>query len=566
MRPVDLLLIHAPTTFYSPTGLTLHSMMAASVPSTPAMEMYPLGFLSIGEYLERNGYRVGICNLALLYSILPQIRPEWILRRVRARMVGIDLHWACTADGALETARILKREHPDMQVVMGGLTASCFWQELLAYPDVDFVVRGDSAEYPLLRLLAALDHKGALEDVPNLAWRDSDGEVRTTGLAWVPDDIDDYRTDYGWVIRSSASRLNPIYGLMSIPYRDWLANPSAAVITQKGCPHTCVMCGGSADAYRRICGRRRMGIRSPGAVARDVASAARLIRGPIFLVGDLQDVGGSYPQEVFRDLATLGMSNPMVIEVAHPTSFEFFQDAVRAAGSVILHMSPESHDEGLRRRFGRPYTNDALEGTIEAALAAGCRQVRLFFGIGLPDQDSSSVMDTVAYCGKLLDRFRRHGQLLPFISIFAPFIEPGSRAFTDPDRYGYTNLCTTLEDYRGAVRRHSWNQTLGYETSAMARTDLVEAAYKATLAMNRLYERSGLISSGRCERMERRLEKEEADRFGDGSARWLVGEASLSPSEAHLLPVSPHLFRPLGICRELVSGVRRGLGDLLSGV
>ena len=540
-------------------------MMASSVPSTPAMEMYPLGFLSIGEYLERSGYRVAICNLALLYSILPGMRPERILRRVRARVVGIDLHWACTADGALETARILKHVHPDIHVVMGGLTASYFWQELLAYPEVDFVVRGDSAEYPLLRLLYALDHREALESVPNLAWRDTAGEIRTTGLEWVPDDIDDYRTDYGWVIRSSAGRLNPIYGLMSIPYRDWLANPSAAVITQKGCPHTCVMCGGSADAYREICGRKRPAVRSPGAVARDVASAARLIRGPIFLVGDLQDAGESYHREIFRLLAALDIFNPLVIEVMRPTSLAFFHNAVDAAGPVILHMSPESHDEGLRRRFGREYTNEALEGTIEAALDAGCRKVRLFFGIGLPGQDPSSVMETVAYCGRLLDRFGHHGRLFPFISVFAPFIEPGSRAFNHPDRYGYTNLCTTLEDYREAVRRHSWAQTLGYETNAMKRGDLVETVYRATLAMNQLYERSGLITTRRRQRAEKRLKEEEVGRPSDGNARWLIGEASLCPSEALGFPVKPHLFRPLGICRELCSGVRKGLGDLSGG-
>ena len=127
MRPVDLLLLHPPTTFDSPTGLSLHNVIAASVPSTAALEIYPLGFLSIGEYLERHGYHVSICNLALLNSFVPRLRPERILRHMQARVVGIDLHWASHTDGLLSLAQAVKNICSDAYVVVGGLTASQFW-------------------------------------------------------------------------------------------------------------------------------------------------------------------------------------------------------------------------------------------------------------------------------------------------------------------------------------------------------------------------------------------------------------------------------------------------------
>ena len=90
--------------------------------------MYPLGFLSIGEYLERHGYHVAICNLALLNSVIPNLRIETILRRINARIVGIDLHWAAHTDGVLALARMVKKLHPDIGIVVGGLTASQFWR------------------------------------------------------------------------------------------------------------------------------------------------------------------------------------------------------------------------------------------------------------------------------------------------------------------------------------------------------------------------------------------------------------------------------------------------------
>ncbi len=109
MSPVELVLIHPPSTFRNPAGLSMHGMVTASVPSTPAVEIYPLGFLSIGAYLEKHGYSVAIRNLALTSSVLPQLRPARFAPFLRGRVAGIDLQWASNTDGALETAAAIKR-------------------------------------------------------------------------------------------------------------------------------------------------------------------------------------------------------------------------------------------------------------------------------------------------------------------------------------------------------------------------------------------------------------------------------------------------------------------------
>lgn len=542
-------------------------MIAASVPSTGALETYPLGFLSIGEYLERHGYHVSICNLALLNSVIPRLRPEAIVRRIHARMVGIDLHWATHTDGLLDLACTVKKFHPDTPIIVGGLTASQFWRELLSYPQIDFVMRGDSTEYPLLCLMNVLRDGGDLEEVPNLAWRDRTGNIHTTGLEWVPDNIDDYRTDYSWIIRSAARHFDPVSVLMSIPYRDWLTNPSAAVLTQRGCPHDCLICGGSAHAYRELCNRSRPAVKSPDAVIRDVSSAARIMRSRIFIGYDIRDPGDDYAREIFQRYKALRISNPLVIEVVKPAPFEFFQWAAEAAGRVILQISADTHDEAMRRQFGRNYTNAALEGMIEAALDAGIKAVRIFFGIGLPGQDAASVMKTVEYCGQLLERFGSEGRFFPFISVLAPFIDPGSRAFSDPERYGYVNIHSTLEDYSDCMRQHSWAQAMGYETPEMDRATLVETTYKAIIALNRLLEENKLITTRRRRHEEERL-KQELDvvqKQSDVHARWLVGESSIYTSRVRGLLIKPHAFRPIGILRETRAGLSNFLRDSLAG-
>ena len=542
-------------------------MIAASVPSTAVLETYPLGFLSIGEYLERHGYHVSICNLALLNAFVPRLRPESILRRMHARVVGMDLHWATHTDGLLELACMVKKIHPGTYIVVGGFTASRFWQELLEYSEIDFVMRGDSTEYPLRCLMDALKDGRNLENVPNLAWRGKTGNIRTTGLGWVPDDIDDYRTDYTWVIRSAARHLDPVNVLLSVPYRDWLMNPSAAVLIQRGCPNDCLICGGSAHAYREICNRRRPAVKSPGAVVRDIASAARILRSRIFIGYDMQDPGRDYYQEVFRRLKALHISNPLVIEVIRPAPSEFFHAAVEAAGRVTLQISADTHDEAMRMQFGRKYTNAALEQMIAAALDAGIGTVRIFFGIGLPGQDAASVMDTVDYCGQLLERFGHDGRFFPFVSVLAPFIEPGSRAFSDPQRHGYRNIRSTLEDYRDSMRQHSWAETMGYETLGMDRSAVVDATYKATIAINRLHEKNGLVTARSRRREEERLRREwrAVQENSNIRSRWLVGESSIYTSRVRGLLIKPQAFRPFGILHEACVGLCDFLRDLAAG-
>jgi B12-binding domain/radical SAM domain protein len=544
----NLLLLHLPSTYHSPTSLSLHNMMTASVPSTPAAENYPLGFLSIANYLERHGFSVGIRNLALINSFFPRMRPERFLPFLRARVFGIDLHWATNTDGALELARTLKRAYPHSKIVLGGMTASFFWRELLELSYIDFVIRGDCAEYPLLSLLKTLRSGSDFRSVPNLAWKKFRGEICDNGISYVPDNLDEFPIDYGWVFRNAVRRRDLFGLILSLPYRDWLKNPQAAIITQKGCPHNCIMCGGSVRAYREICGRKRCAVKSPQGVIRDAVSAANIIRGTIFLMGDLRDLGYSYAEEVFRLWEESEIENPLLLEAMSPAGADFFHGAVSAARELSFQISAETHDDSLRKRFGRDFTCAELEDTISAALEAGCKTVRVFFGIGLPGQDRKSVMETISYCGRLLEKFGCGKRLHLFISPLLPFIEPGSEVFADPQRFGYRVFAKSLSDYSRAMRARSWAETLGYETDVLDRETLVDVSYEAAIKMNALYDRFGLISLREGKKEDERLKRE-----------WeMVKGAEVTTPPGVVFPfINPFAFRYSGIMREILGG--RGL-------
>ena len=92
-------------------------------------------------------------------------RGSWASFRPKA--IGIDLHWLPHAHGALEVARIAKAAaSDDVPIIMGGLSSTYFHRELIGYPQVDYVLRGDSTEPPLHQLLLALESGAPLENDP----------------------------------------------------------------------------------------------------------------------------------------------------------------------------------------------------------------------------------------------------------------------------------------------------------------------------------------------------------------------------------------------------------------
>src|SRR6185436_19186313 len=102
-------------------------------------------------------FRARIINLALLMMRSRRFDPEKYLRKLKPRFFGIDLHWLPHVHGATELASLLKRLHPEIPIVFGGISSTYFHEELIRNPDVDFVLRGSVTERALLALVRG-DH------------------------------------------------------------------------------------------------------------------------------------------------------------------------------------------------------------------------------------------------------------------------------------------------------------------------------------------------------------------------------------------------------------------------
>jgi len=500
---VDLILLHPPSVYDFRQKTILYGPVSDLIPPSPVFEMYPIGFTSIAEYLERAGYRVHIINLAVRMLNDNNFNAEAAIKRLSSPVFGIDLHWLVHAHGAIEIAKIVKRYHPEAKVVMGGFSASYFYRELLEYPEIDYVLRGDSTEEPLRQLMDCIINRREPEAVPNLVWRNSQGKTRENLFSNVPHDLSNVMVNhYGNIIRSVLRHRD----LASYaPFRDWLRYPITAVLTCRGCTENCVVCGGSAAAFRHFYNREKAVFRSPKSVAQDVKQIGHFSNGPIFILGDLRQPGEEYAYETLRLLKENKVKNQVILELFSPVSAELLRQMSLSCPNFCLEISPESHHPEVRRAAGRNYSNQDLEQTLSDALDAGCGRLDVFFMIGLPKQTPQSVMDTIDYCGYLLEKFRGDKRLSLFIAPLSPFLDPGSLGFEQPERYGYHILFRTLEEHRQALLSPSWKYSLNYETEWMTRQQIVDTAYEAILRLNRLKAKYGTISKPMSEVAEQRI-------------------------------------------------------------
>ena len=466
--------------------------------------MYPLGFTTMAEYLERHGYKARIVNLAVLMLNRPGFDVEKAIREMDPVAFGIDLHWMPHAHGSVEIAKICKKYHPNTPVIFGGLTSSFFHEELASYPCIDYVLRGDSTEEPLRRLMAAIRGHGSVADIPNLTWKGPDGSVNVNELSWVPADMNDISLDYSFAMRG-VIRYRDMMG--SVPFKDWLNYPVCASLTCRGCTHDCVTCGGSASAFRNHFGRDRVAFRDPELLVHDITHIQKYIPGPIFVLNDFLQAGPDYIEAFVKGLGKIGLRNPIGFEFFRPPRGGLLRVPRRAPARLLgRDLRREPRRRGARRLRQEPLHDRAGRGVDPRRAAPRLQALRPLLHDRHPDADGrqrprdrrvrrracTSARATTRGCCRSSRRWRRSST-------------PGSKVFDDPDKYGYTLKARTLEEHRQLLLEPSWRYIMNYESDAMTPAELVDSTYQAAIDVNRVKVDVGVLTEQAAATTETRI-------------------------------------------------------------
>ncbi len=479
----DAILIHPPAIYDFREKAIFPGPIAYTVGGSTGQFIMPsVGILSIADYLDRNGYNVLVDNIGERMLTSTSFDAEKHIGNLSAKVYAIELHWCVHSQGAIEIARLCKKLHPDAMVVLGGLTATVFHEEIVRkYEFVDAVIRGE-AEKPFLLLMNALEQHRTLEGVPNLTFRDGGGEIRSKPLMEPSVDLDEFEFTRLDLLEPKGSIFTP--GML----------PSWSIPVCRGCLHNCVACGGSAYSYKTYLGRHRPAFRSPEKIAEDMRKLSEQGVELVFLFQDPRMGGREYWRRLLTTLQKEKLQlTQLTMELFGPANEEYIQEVSKIGVPLVLTMSSESCVDSVRRAHGRNYTNKALFRTIEL-----CKRYNIALGIfsmaALANDTPETIRETCEGWEQIC-LMNRNGNA-PVDYAFGPMIllDPGSLAFDLPTSYGYRLIFKNLEDYIEGMSLPSWHQWISYETKWLNRDLITKLIIDSLEYSINLRERCGFYS------------------------------------------------------------------------
>jgi radical SAM superfamily enzyme YgiQ (UPF0313 family) len=323
------------------------------------------------------------------------------VKKAQPFLVGISSLFSAYANEADQTAKIVKKYHPNCKIVVGGHHATAMPGRVMESSAVDFVLRGEG-EVSMVRLAKALHNETGYADIPGLVYRKPDGLLQVGEIVSMrnPDDL-------------------PLPATQLIDQRYYRRNKKAStvVVASRGCPLKCTYCSMGASSplsYRQ---------RSVASVLCEIELAVHKHN-----VGfiDFEDENLSLDRNWFLRLLgeiaqRFGGKQPELraMNGLLPSSLdEQVITAMKAAGFRTLNLSLGTTAKAQQKRFQRPDVCRAFERALDLAQACDLQAVAYII-VGAPFQKAVDSLKDLLYLGE--------HRALAGTSVFYP--SPGSKDY-----------------------------------------------------------------------------------------------------------------------------------------
>lgn len=458
MAVLDALIIHVPR--FS-EGRREIMVMAAGLPA-------------LANLLTDEGFSIEILHLGIESEVQRGFSLQRYLLTHRPRLVLLSLHWNQQTRPVLDVVEKVRRWLPEARIILGGLTASVFAEDLLSsLPSIDGVIRGDGEEPLKVLARAVLERRGNIHDVPNLVWRDSGGEVHQNSRWWVIDAETAGKMRHGNLERlrhHKAYLERALYADFSPGVEGSEGYPRATFLNAgRGCLSRCICCGGAASSQMITSGRESVVFYPKEKLLRDVGDAyaqgARTLRTSFDPPGSRRHIKAWLGQ-----MRADGIELRVIYDLwGLPTAG--LLDAIAACSkerSMVVY-SPECGSEHVRRIVRpRSFSNAQLLRSVHDAEERGV-DVHIFFSAGLPGERPNDVDQTA----RLIESIRQ--QTGASVSVAPMFIDPASALWCEPERFGVRLLRRTLQDFYDWTGR---SDGPGYETEHFDEGEIVVAVQR----------------------------------------------------------------------------------------
>ena len=356
---------------------------------------FPFFLATASAMLKEAGFDVIIRDSITLgesyeeyYEFLRKVNPDYLMLETATPSITNDLSILRTVKGML----------PEIKTILAGIHTlieeTSFLEE---NKEVDYAIYGEY-EHPLLLLMQAKRDGISLSEVPNLLYRDSNGEVQKTARETLMD-----LKDMPWPDRDS---LPDTYydGCCGMPGKE------LQVHTSRGCPYRCNFC-----AWPQFMYNHKYRTREPQDVVNEIVENFKKVKYTHFYIDDdTINISKKHFMELCKCIKEAGLDKYQwgCMGRADIMDDEMI-NAMKEAGCYSIKYGVENFNQEILDRTGKSMNIEKNIENIIKTREAGIK-VHLTYCLGLLGDTKETVEYTVEKSLELLADERQYSLATPY--------------------------------------------------------------------------------------------------------------------------------------------------------
>ncbi|MDD5456231.1 MAG: radical SAM protein [Candidatus Margulisbacteria bacterium] len=414
--------------------------------------LVPCGMFGLADYISNSGANVKIIHKELEELLNPGFSITEHIAKNKYRIVCMDLNYHTQAFSVIKYAQLIKHSFTDTYICLGGMTASLYANEILEnFPELDFIIRGDSEE-PLLRLITALKNKQSPVLIKGISYRQGKRIFNNELAGSIKPDILNNISFSNYSLLAHYDEYLRLRMGTPILYKERQAYYSAG----RNCNKNCSFCGASVDVKKKLSVNGATLWKSIPSVLNDFKKFKEYQISSWNTCWDPPD-NHEYYLELFNKIRKNNIYLKLVFDCFDLPHTEFIR-AVRQtfiSGSVLT-LSPNSGSQQVRvnNKLSK-YSNEKIFETCDL-IAKNSLLCSIYFSAGFAGEKISDTKKTIKLIQQIKNKF-------PNFRIIAEMIEPEpfANALMSDNDGDLTGFPKTFMDY---YQLHKDGKELSYGT------------------------------------------------------------------------------------------------------
>jgi anaerobic magnesium-protoporphyrin IX monomethyl ester cyclase len=334
----------------------------------------PSGCLYVGGALKKAGYNVCV------HHIVSSDVEETVAKIVASDplFVGFSVLTGSPVVSSARISRLLKKHHPNIPIVWGGVHPSLTPDSCLCEPSIDYVIRGEG-EITVVELAEALSHSmvPSLErPIDGLSWKLQHGGFHHGNDRALSANIDEFGQDWSLVDPKR-------YIKTALDGSQYFC-----AITSRGCPYKCAFCYNYAFNKRRWRGHTPEHVLNELVAIRDVTGVTRItFNDDNFMVDEKRAF------QILEGMQHIGMTAAW-IEVRLDRFTDDLLGRLKKIGVKTIFVGWESGSDRTLQRISKGFNRDLVLNAFSLA-AKNQMEIDASAIVGFPFESEKDWLSTI---------------------------------------------------------------------------------------------------------------------------------------------------------------------------